>query len=101
MTHGLELDIDRLPDFQPGMSFDIWEADEPEFEVDGSRKFSALLHPLDMALGTDGKNDHLAREGVSVLASWALPKLFVGCVKVAAWCGWEIVKRKFERRPSC
>ena len=98
MTIEPEFDIDRLPSFQPGMSFDIWESDEPEFEVDGPHKFSLLLHPLDMALGTEGKNDHLAKESVSVLASWALRKLFVGCVKVAVWCGWEIVRRKFERR---
>jgi len=98
MTHELELDIDRLPSFQPGMSFDIWEVDEPEFKDDTSDKLTTLLHPLDMALGTEGKNDHLAKESVSVLASWALRKLFVGCVKVAVWCGWEIVRRKFERR---
>ena len=99
--HRLELDIDRLPSFQPGMSYNVWEVDEPEFKVNTGYKSSALLHPLEMALGTGGKNDHLAREGVSVLASWALPKLFIGCIKVAVWCRWEIVKRRFERGSKC
>lgn len=98
MTIEPEFDIDRLPDFKPGMSFNIWESDEPELEVDGPHKYSAIVHPLDMALGTSGKNDHLAKEGVATLASWALRKLLVGCIKVAVWCGWEIVRRKFERR---
>lgn len=75
------------------MSFDVWEADEPEFLKDMEYKFDVITHPVNMAMGTGGKNDHLAKEAVSVLADWALRKLFMACLKVCWWCGVEIVKR--------
>ena len=76
------------------MQFDVWTVDEPEFIHNTEYKFKVLTHAVNMAMGTNRKNDHLARETVSVLATWALRKLFVACLRVALWCGRETVRRK-------
>lgn len=75
------------------ISFDCWMTDEVEFINDAEYKFSELTHPVRMALGTHGKNDHLAKASVEILADWALHKLFVACAKVLWWTIRTIVKR--------
>lgn len=78
-------------------SFDVWTVDEPEFMEGPWYKFRVLTHPVRMAMGTGGKNDHLAKETVGMLADWALCKLFVACAKVLWWTMGTIVRRAFEK----
>jgi len=66
-------------------TFDVWTVNEPEFMRDTEYKFNILTHPISVAMGTGGKNDHLAKETIGMLAPWALRKLFVACVKVLWW----------------
>jgi len=73
--------------------FKVWQADEPEFLDDTETKFSILVHPLRMALGTGGKNDHLVKETIDVLANWALRKLLRATIKVSFWAALTIVGR--------
>jgi len=77
-------------------TFNVWMVDEPEFMEDTECKFDILLHPVGMAMGTGGKNDHLAKEAIRVLADWALHKLFVACLKVSWWTMKTIIRRKIE-----
>ena len=62
------------------MEFSVWVHDEPEFLENAEYKFDVLTHSVSMALGTGGKNDGHAREGVDALALWALRKLFIACI---------------------
>lgn len=94
VAEGLELKMTPV-------SFNVWTVDEPEFLKDTEYKFNILTHPLDMAMGTGGKNDDEAKETIEVLADWALRKLFTACAKVLWWTMRTIVKRAFERRTSC
>ena len=73
--------------------FSVWEIDEPEFAENTEYKFNPLVHPVHMAIGTGGKNDHLAKETIDILADWALRKLFVACAKVLWWIMWKKAKR--------
>lgn len=77
--------------------FDVWATDEPEFVKDAEYKFNMLMHPISMAMGTGGKNDHLAKATVEILADWALRKLFAACAKVLWWTTRTIVERAFGR----
>jgi hypothetical protein len=74
--------------------FDTWTVDEPEFMKDTERKFDILSYPVSMAMGTDGKNDHLAKTTVEALADWALRKLFMACAKVTWWTMKTIIIRR-------
>jgi len=81
-------------------TFTVWEIDEPEFLDDTETKFSVLVHPLRMAMGTCGKNDHLAKETIDALADWALRKLLWATVKVSFWAALTIVGR-FVKKDFC
>ena len=78
-------------------TFTVWEVDEPEFLDDTEATFKMLLHPVDMALGTGGKNDGLAKESIDVLADWALRKLLWATVKVSFWIVSAIVGRFIKK----
>lgn len=78
-------------------TFYIWEVDEPEFLDDTETKFRILLHPVDMALGTGGKNDGLAKEAIDVLANWALRKLLWAAIKVSFWTALVVVGRLVKK----
>lgn len=79
------------------ITFTIWEVDEPEFLDDTEAKFKMLLHPVDMTLGTGGKNDRLAKETINAFADWALRKLLRATVKVAFWAALTIAGRFVKR----
>ncbi len=78
-------------------TFAVWEVDESEFLDDTEAKFKMLLHPVDMALGTGGKNDGLAKESIDVLADWALRKLLWATVRVSFWTVLVIIGRFIEK----
>ena len=78
-------------------SFDVWTVDEPEFLENTEYKFNMLTYPIYIAMGTGGKNDHLAKETIEILADWALRKLFAACAKVLWWIMMIIIKRAFEK----
>jgi len=78
-------------------TFTVWEIDEPEFLDDTETKFKMLLHPVDMAMGTGGKNDGLAKETIDVLADWALRELLRATVKVAFWTALVIAGRLVKK----
>lgn len=78
-------------------TFAVWEVSEPEYLDDAEATFKMLLHPVDMALGTGGKNDGLAKESIDVLADWALRKLLWAAVKVSFWIVTAIVRRFIKK----
>ena len=95
----MDIDIDRLPDMlRPGdISFSVYTVDKLELLDDTSKKMVMILHPVNMAIGTEGKNDHLAKESIGVMNVWALRELSVACAKVAYWCIIELMKRHLGR----
>lgn len=61
------------------------------------KKTSILLHAIDLAMGTQGKNDRLAKDHIHVLADWAIFEICTVCSKVLWWCILEKMHRCGEK----